>query len=88
MASALPCRAEVPAIAGTRVSSPPTLTVISSHQKFDARFLDRRMRQHREYQQQLAAEGAADIVTEVVEAIQMCQQVRAGRGPGKIARLK
>jgi hypothetical protein len=56
--------------------------------KFDAAFLERRMREHRELQEQLASEGAAEIVHEVVGALECFAEMRAGKGPAKIARLK
>lgn len=56
--------------------------------KFDAAYLERRMREHREWQEQMAAEGAAEIITEVAVALEITKQVHNGRGPQKIARLR
>ena len=55
--------------------------------RFDHDFIERRLREHREFQQQLASEGAAEIVTEVVDALETFAELRAGKGPGKIVRL-
>jgi hypothetical protein len=66
----------------------PDPVVESSRPQFDAAFLDRRMREHREWQEQLAAEAASEIIVEVASAIEQVNQLRAGRGPAKIARLK
>ena len=46
------------------------------------------MREHREWQERAAAEVAAEIITEVATALEIAEQVRAGRGPQKIARLR
>jgi len=46
------------------------------------------MREHREWQERLAAKGAKAIVKEVIGAYESFQEVRVGKGPGKIARLK
>jgi hypothetical protein len=70
------------------MNSPRLLIVEPSPPKFDVAFLDRRMREHREWQEQLATEAAAEIISEVASAIEQVNQLRAGRGPAKIARLK
>lgn len=54
------------------------LALVSSQpQKFDAAFLDRRMREHRQWQQRVAEETTRDILREVAAA-----------ALGAIARLK
>lgn len=72
-----------------RVLGPaPPPTIHSSPLKFDAAFLDRRMAEHREWQEQAACSIGSEIVSEVMAAFQYVDQVRTGRGPGKIARLR
>lgn len=56
--------------------------------RFDADFIERGLRQHREWQQQKMAEDATEIILEVSAAIVHEAQMRAGKGPHKIARLK
>jgi hypothetical protein len=66
----------------------PLTIVASTPPKFDAAFLDRRMREHREWQEQATAELFSEAVNEVVCALEYAQQVSTGRGPAKIARLR
>ena len=69
-----------------RVRGGASLVIAHSYPpKFDAAFLERRMREHRELQEQLAAESAAEIITEVATALEIAKQVHSGRGPQKIA---
>jgi hypothetical protein len=45
--------------------------------KFDAAFIERRMSEHKQWQQQQAAEDAAEIVTEVISAFSHVSKTRA-----------
>jgi hypothetical protein len=69
----------------------PTLLVVESSPpsppKFDAAFLDRRMREHREWQEQLAREAAAEIIAEVAAGVIEYARQRAAYGSRKIARV-
>jgi hypothetical protein len=60
--------------------------------KFDAAFLERRMREHREWQEQATTELACEVLVEVRDAIEYAAQLRTGYGPAqsqaKIARLR
>jgi hypothetical protein len=56
--------------------------------KFDHDFIERRFREHHQLQEKMASECGAAIVKEVIGAWESYNQVRAGKGPGKIARLK
>ena len=47
--------------------------------KFDAAFIERRMREHQAWQEQQAAEGASEIVREVVSALDHVMRVRSLR---------
>lgn len=47
--------------------------------KFDAAFIERRFREHQEMQRQLAREGAAEIITEVVQAYEVIRERHADR---------
>ncbi len=74
----------------------PTHTYPTLHERVDRvltetfgpDFIERKMREHREWQERLAAKGAKAIVKEVIGAYESFQEVRVGKGPGKIARLK
>jgi hypothetical protein len=64
-------------------------TIISAHpvKKFDRNFIGRRLREHREKQEQLASEGAVEIVKEVIGAWESFDQGRtglAGRAGGHV----
>lgn len=48
--------------------------------KFDAAFIERRFREHREWQQTKAAEDSAEIVSEVLSAYAHTMKARAQRG--------
>jgi hypothetical protein len=48
--------------------------------KFDAAFIERRFREHRNWQEQKAAEDSAEIVSEVLSAYAHTAKVRAQRG--------
>jgi hypothetical protein len=51
------------------VKPPVQLALVSSQPpKFDAAFIDRRMREHRQWQQRVAAEMTREILTEVAAA--------------------
>jgi hypothetical protein len=52
--------------------------------KFDAVFLDRRMREHRMWQNRVAEETMVELFREIEDAI----ECRTGRGPQKITRAK
>jgi hypothetical protein len=54
--------------------------------KFDAAFIERRMREHKAWQEEQAAESAAEIVDEVVVALCHTMKARAQRDNQK--RLK
>jgi hypothetical protein len=56
--------------------------------KFDADFVERRLREHRELQERMMADAAIEIVNEVASALEFVQELHAGRGPAKIARLE
>lgn len=56
--------------------------------KFDAAFLERRMCEHKEWQEQTVRELAEEVVGEVAEALEFVNQVRTGKGPASYRRLK
>jgi hypothetical protein len=55
------------------------LTLIRPPVKFDAAFIERRLREHKAWQEEKAAEGAAEIVREVVGALDQVMRVRSVR---------
>lgn len=66
------------------VKPPVQLGLVPSQPvKFDAEFLDRRMREHRQWQHRIAEETTREILAEVAGALE-CE---VGRGPAKIVRL-
>lgn len=66
------------------VQPPAQLTLVASQApKVDAAFLDRRMREHRQWQQRIAEDTTREIVAEVRSAVE-CE---IGYGPAKIMRL-
>lgn len=68
---------------------PPTIEAPSTPPlKFDAAFLDRRMAEHRDWQERTLLDLTGDVIREVAYALDYVQKVRAGRGPQKIARLR
>lgn len=70
-------------------SPPVTIDATPVQQlKFDAAFLDRRMAEHRDWQERTLLDLTGDVVSEVACALDYVQKVRAGRGPQKIARLR
>jgi len=74
------------AIVDRVVGPAPPQTINSSPLKFDAAFIERRMQQHREWQERTACQIGAEIVSEVAAAFEYVNQVRAGRA--RVARLK
>lgn len=55
--------------------------------QFDAAFVDRKMRAHRDWREQRTAELVADAVTEVAGAIGFVQQLRTSQIEAPIPRL-
>lgn len=75
----------------TRQFSAPTLVDTVDNrivETFGHDFIERRLRQHREWQQGKAAADASAIISEVAAAFDLADELRAGKGPRKIARLK
>lgn len=59
---------------------PAQLKLVSAQPvRFDAAFIERRMREHHEWQDRLAAEAASEIITEVALGLQYVEEVRARR---------
>lgn len=59
---------------------PAQLKLISAEPaKFDAAFIERRMREHREWQDRVAAEDASEIIVEVARGLQRVEELRARR---------
>jgi hypothetical protein len=52
--------------------------------KFDAAFLDRRMREHRMWQQRVTEETTREVICEIADAM----EVYTGRGPQRIVRTR
>lgn len=75
-----------------RVLGPPQPATIEATStpplKFDAAFIDRRMAEHRDWQERTLLGLTGDVIREVACALDYVQKVRAGRGPQKIARLR
>jgi hypothetical protein len=55
--------------------------------QFNAAFIERRMRAHREWQEERTAELAAEVVSEVAAAIGVVDQVRIHRGAAQFEAL-
>lgn len=54
--------------------------------RFDHDFIERRLREHREWQEQEAARCATEIISEVATALELAQQLRSGKGPQRVTR--
>jgi hypothetical protein len=52
--------------------------------KFDSAFLDRRMREHRMWQNRIAEEATREVICEIADAI----ECYTGRGPQKFVRAR
>jgi len=67
------------------VKPPTQLSLVSAPPvKFDAEFLNRRMREHRMWQNRIAEEATREIVCEIADAI----DCYTGRKPQKIVRAR
>jgi hypothetical protein len=55
---------------------PTAPTIEANPQKWSAAFLDRRMREHREWQDRITADLASDIVSEVAAALEEVRRMR------------
>jgi hypothetical protein len=67
-------------VASYRTGQPAQVLTVHSYRpkvKFDAAFIERRMSEHKQWQQQQAAEDAAEIVTEVISALSHVSKVHA-----------
>jgi hypothetical protein len=67
-------------VASYRTRQPAQLLTVHSYRpkvKFDAAFIERRMSEHKQWQQQQAADDAAEIVSEVISAFSHVSKVRA-----------
>lgn len=64
---------------------PAQLSLVSSPAvKFDSAFLDRRMREHHQWQHRVAEETARELFSEIADALECA----VGRGPAKIVRAE
>jgi hypothetical protein len=67
-------------VASYRTRQPAQVLTVHSYRpkvKFDAAFIERRMSEHKQWQQQQAAEDAAEIVSEVISAFSHVSKTRA-----------
>jgi len=65
-----------------RQPSPTLVSTVHSYRqpvRFDAAFLERRMREHKQWQEEQAAADAAEIISEVAVALDHVVKVRAQR---------
>jgi hypothetical protein len=65
-----------PKLGGNRNMAPQVVIQSCPPVRFDAAFIERRMREHKELQTQLAREGTAEIIEEVVEAYEIVRRCR------------
>jgi hypothetical protein len=66
---------------------PSPQIVYANPPKWDAAFLDRRMAEHREWQERITAQLASDVISEVAAALEQVEQQRSARARGEAARI-
>jgi len=71
----------------SEASVPQSVKLPSNHRPhFDAAFIERRFRQHREWQRMEEAQFASDLIREVEGGLITAAQVCAGKGPQRIVK--